>query len=202
MQTKLIKNLCKISVSILLMLISYSTTFAKISNENLINSNNENVVSLIKGELTPMLLPENSRDNYVLPFATILTSTPTASLVYDVATFCIPAQGYSYPTISGTATLSSTSTPYSWRRIADHVSAKIAFIVCFVNGVILTAETSIFIIISELICLSLFLYCYYMSDKYCNKNIDVNNMDPCWWKYHALFHSFSVCAQMLIIYSV
>ena len=91
---------------------------------------------------------------------------------------------------------------YSWRRIADHVSAKIAFIVCFVNGVMLTAETSIFIIISELICLSLFLYCYYMSDKYCNKNIDINNMDPCWWKYHTLFHSFSVCAQMLIIYSV
>ena len=91
---------------------------------------------------------------------------------------------------------------YSWRRIADHVSAKIAFIVCFVNGVMLTAETSIFIIISELICLSLFLYCYYMSDKYCNKNIDINNIDPCWWKYHTLFHSFSVCAQMLIIYSI
>ena len=91
---------------------------------------------------------------------------------------------------------------YSWRRIADHVSAKIAFIVCFVNGVMLTAETSIFIIISELICLSLFLYCYYMSDKYCNKNIDINDINHCWWKYHALFHSFSVCSQMLIIYSI
>lgn len=91
---------------------------------------------------------------------------------------------------------------YSWRRIADHVSAKIAFIVCLVNGLMLATETSIFIVISELICFGLFLYCYYMSDKYCNKNIDLNNTDPCWWKYHALFHSFSVCAQMLIIYSI
>lgn len=91
---------------------------------------------------------------------------------------------------------------YSWRRIADHISAKIAFIVCLINGLVLASTVSIFIVISELICFGLFLYCYYMSDKYCNKNINVNNTDPCWWKYHTLFHLFSVCAQMLIIYSI
>lgn len=91
---------------------------------------------------------------------------------------------------------------YSWRRIADHISAKIAFIVCLVNGLMLAPSTSIFIIITELISFSLFLYCYYMSEKYCNKNIDINDINHCWWKYHALFHSFSVCSQMLIIYSI
>lgn len=91
---------------------------------------------------------------------------------------------------------------YSWRRIADHISAKIAFIVCLVNGLILASSTSIFIVISELLCFCAFLYCYYMSNKYCNKSISINNTDPCWWKYHVLFHFFSVCSQMLIIYSI
>jgi hypothetical protein len=56
--------------------------------------------------------------------------------------------------------------------------------------------------ISEIICLYLFIYCYYMSDKYCNCNIDINNMDSCWWKYHVAFHLFSVCTQILVIFSI
>ena len=89
---------------------------------------------------------------------------------------------------------------YSWRRIADHVSSKTLFIIFFINGLLLAND--IVFVLSELICLILFIYCFYMSDKYCNKNINVNDMDPCWWKYHILFHFFGVCSQMLIIYTI
>jgi len=89
---------------------------------------------------------------------------------------------------------------YSYRRIADHISSKILFIIFFIKGLLLATDPVF--VISEIICLSLFIYCFYMSDKYCNCNIHINNMDPCWWKYHMLFHFFSVCSQMLIIYSI
>jgi hypothetical protein len=101
--------------------------------------------------------------------------------------------------VAGTVSVNHWQNPtYSWRRIADHFTAKAAFVICFVNGFYLYPA----FIILKLICASLFIYCFYMSDKYCNKNIHVNEMDPCWWKYHVLFHFFSVCSQMLIIYSM
>jgi hypothetical protein len=87
---------------------------------------------------------------------------------------------------------------YSWRRIIDHISSKILFIIFFINGILLASDPIFFI--SEIICLGLFIYCYFMSDKYCNYNIHINDIDPCWWKYHMLFHFFAVCSQMLIIY--
>jgi hypothetical protein len=87
---------------------------------------------------------------------------------------------------------------YSWRRIVDHIVSKVAFMICFVNGFFLYTS----LIIPKIIFFTAFLYCYYMSDKYCNCNIHVNNMDPCWWKYHVSFHFFSTCTQMLIIWSI
>jgi hypothetical protein len=89
---------------------------------------------------------------------------------------------------------------YSWRRIADHISSKILFIIFFVNGLLLATDP--IFVLSELICLFLFIYCFYMSDKYCNYNINIHDMDPCWWKYHVLFHLFGVCSQLIIIYSI
>ena len=103
--------------------------------------------------------------------------------------------------VAGSVSVNHWQNPtYSWRRIADHFTAKAAFVICLVNGVLFA--TDIIFITAELICSSLFIYCFYMSDKYCNKNISINEMDPCWWKYHVLFHFFSVCSQMLIIYSI
>ena len=89
---------------------------------------------------------------------------------------------------------------YSWRRIADHIAAKFAFIVCFVKGVLFASNP--ILLTSQIICFGLFLYFYYMSNKYCNCNININNMDSCWWKYHVSFHLFSVCTQILVIFSI
>jgi len=89
---------------------------------------------------------------------------------------------------------------YAWRRIADHITSKTLFVIFFINGLLLAND--VVFVTSEIICLSLFVYCFYMSDKYCNKSIDINEVDPCWWKYHILFHFFGVCSQMLIIYSM
>jgi len=103
--------------------------------------------------------------------------------------------------VAGTVSVNHWRNPtYSWRRIADHFTAKAAFVICLVNGVLFA--TDVVFITAELICSSLFVYCFYMSDKYCNKSIQINEMDSCWWKYHVLFHFFSVCSQMLIIYSM
>ena len=64
---------------------------------------------------------------------------------------------------------------YSWRRIADHVLAKISFIIFFVSAFLFANNPVIFI--CETIFFGLFLYCYYMSDKYCNINIELHNTD-------------------------
>ena len=87
---------------------------------------------------------------------------------------------------------------YSYRRIADHIAAKFAFIIVFINGFYLYPVFFIY----KLVCLKLVLYCYCMSDKYCNRNININDMNPCWWKYHVAFHICCVCSQMLIIYCI
>jgi len=89
---------------------------------------------------------------------------------------------------------------YSWRRIADHIAAKFAFIVCFIKGILSISNP--ILVLSEITCFGLFLYFYNMSNKYCNCNIDINNMDSCWWKYHVAFHLFSVCTQILVIFSI
>jgi hypothetical protein len=87
---------------------------------------------------------------------------------------------------------------YSWRRITDHIAAKVAFIICFVNGFFIYPS----FFIQKIGGFCAFLYCYYMSDKYCNKNIHINEMNPCWWKYHFAFHLFCVVTQMLIVKSI
>ena len=61
---------------------------------------------------------------------------------------------------------------YSSRRIADHISAKVSFIICIVTAFYLYPV----FVIPKLICLGLVFYCYYMSEKYCNCNIHINNI--------------------------
>jgi hypothetical protein len=85
---------------------------------------------------------------------------------------------------------------YSWRRIADRMYAKMAFIICFVNGIRYSYLDPL--IITEWVAFLIFLYLYYMSNKYCNKN----TVDTCWWKYHLMFHLFSAYSQLIIIHSM
>ena len=87
---------------------------------------------------------------------------------------------------------------YSWRRVADHISAKSAFVVVFTKGFYIYPA----FLPLKLIGLGFVLYCYYMSDKYCNCNIHINNMDPCWWKYHVGFHVCCVGTNILIIWCI
>jgi hypothetical protein len=88
---------------------------------------------------------------------------------------------------------------YSWRRIADRIYAKIAFMICCINGVRYFYLDPL--IITELVAFLIFVYCYYMSNKYCNTYLQNNNIS-CWWKYHLMFHLFSAYSQLIIIHSM
>ena len=77
---------------------------------------------------------------------------------------------------------------YSWRRIVDRIYAKIAFAICFINGIRYSYLDPL--IITEwvaFVAFVAFVYCYYMSNKYCNTNLQ-NKIVSCWWKYHLMFH--------------
>jgi hypothetical protein len=88
---------------------------------------------------------------------------------------------------------------YSYRRIADRIYAKIAFMICCINGIRYSYLDPLIIIgwISFLI----FVYCYYMSNKYCNDLCYNKNYSPnsIWWKYHVLFHFFAMQVQIITI---
>ena len=91
---------------------------------------------------------------------------------------------------------------YSWRRIADRISAKMAFVICFINGIRYSYLDPL--IITEwvaFVAFVAFVYCYYMSNKYCNTNLQ-NKIVSCWWKYHLMFHLFSAYSQLIIIHSM
>ena len=90
---------------------------------------------------------------------------------------------------------------YSWRRIVDRIYAKIAFAICFINGI----RHYYFdpLINSSCIAFVIFVYFYYMSNKYCN-DTSCNNMqiNPCWWKYHMIFHFLATYVQIIVIKSM
>lgn len=71
--------------------------------------------------------------------------------------------------------------------------------ICFVNGVRYSYLDQL--IITEWVAFVAFVYCYYMSNKYCNTNLQ-NKIVSCWWKYHLMFHLFSAYTQLIIIHSM
>ena len=79
---------------------------------------------------------------------------------------------------------------YSWRRIIDCIFSKFVFIFSLINGIFYVTYMP-FTIAGYLVLFAI-LYCYYLSNKYCGNN-------PIWWKYHILFHLFTVCIQFIII---
>lgn len=90
---------------------------------------------------------------------------------------------------------------YSWRRIVDRVYAKIAFTICFVNGIRYYYLDPL--IISSCIVFIIFMYFYYMSNKFCNdKFCDNMQINPCWWKYHMIFHFLAIYVQTIVIKSM
>ena len=92
---------------------------------------------------------------------------------------------------------------YSWRRIADRIYAKIAFLVVFFNGIRFYYFDPL--IHSSYIAFIIFVYFYYMSNKWCNDsfcNNMINNPNPIWWKYHFLFHVLATYVQIIVVYSM
>jgi hypothetical protein len=90
---------------------------------------------------------------------------------------------------------------YSWRRIVDRIYAKIAFAICFINGIRYYYLDPL--INSSCIAFITFVYFYYMSNKFCNDKF-CNNMqiNPCWWKYHMVFHFLATYVQIIVIKSM
>ena len=90
---------------------------------------------------------------------------------------------------------------YSWRRIVDRIYAKIAFAICFINGIRYYYFDPL--INSSCIAFVIFVFFYYMSNKYCNDK-SCNNMqiNPCWWKYHIIFHFLATYVQIIVIKSM
>jgi hypothetical protein len=90
---------------------------------------------------------------------------------------------------------------YSWRRIVDRIYAKIAFAICFINGIRYYYLDPL--INSSCVAFITFVYFYYMSNKFCNDKF-CNNMqiNPCWWKYHMVFHFLATYVQIIVIKSM
>lgn len=90
---------------------------------------------------------------------------------------------------------------YSLRRIVDRIYAKIAFAICFINGIRYYYLDPL--INSSCVAFITFVYFYYMSNKFCNDKF-CNNMqiNPCWWKYHMVFHFLATYVQVIVIKSM
>ena len=83
---------------------------------------------------------------------------------------------------------------YSWRRLADHVWAKISFTTFLVNGV-MHLEYFPFIITSYPL-LIILLYCYY-------KSCTLNSLGKTnWWRFHLIFHIIMTYQQFIVLYSI
>ena len=90
---------------------------------------------------------------------------------------------------------------YSWRRIVDRIYAKIAFIICIVNGV--KNYKNEVLCNTSCIAFVVFVYMYYMSNKYCNdKTCNEKEINPIWWKYHMMFHLLATYVQIMVIRSM
>lgn len=140
-------------MSILLILVSYTTVFAKHSKVYEFDNKHELVIPLIKGELTPILLKgdltsdnnalNNAVDVFVVP-GNLLTSTLTFYLAdangnpttITGTQFCLPSlTGISIPnTANGTI---STTGVYSFTRISDEngVACSTLSNTCGIGGI-------------------------------------------------------------------
>jgi len=74
---------------------------------------------------------------------------------------------------------------YSWRRVLDHVTARLVFTIFFLKGEHVKNK---FFIFTGHTATVLLLYCYYRSFQ----------NPPNWWKYHMAFH-FLTAYNLLIV---
>ena len=133
---------------------------------------------------------------YVVPYE------QSKYLVVSSCFFLIPTfygythKEYVYSSISLITSLCSINfwrdANYSYRRVIDHITAKVSFVIYLKKGFqIIIYKPYLFISYGNLIGL---LYCYYMSNKCSETDI--------WWKYHMMFHLLVACNKIILIRSV
>ena len=83
---------------------------------------------------------------------------------------------------------------YGWRRTMDIITANIAGIIMFVNGIIYIRYTP-YVMISASGLLML-LYSFYLSCIYYAAK------RQSWWKYHMLFHTIAICELFILLDSI
>lgn len=81
---------------------------------------------------------------------------------------------------------------YCYRRSADLIIGKIAFIIYMVQGVKYVTWTPF--VVTGYTALAGLIYCYYMSNKHADSEL--------WWKYHMMFHLLISYNQFIGIKSV
>jgi len=123
-------HLRRLTISILLILVSYTGVFAKFSKVHELNNKHELVMSLIKGELTPILLKADlTVDSKTLNPQLVLITTPeilmapvgTATFTYTYSPFCLPdPTGISEPSAPNTSLgILPSFGAYSYKRYSD-----------------------------------------------------------------------------------
>lgn len=83
---------------------------------------------------------------------------------------------------------------YSYRRLVDRYYSKLSFIIFFMNGTKHLRGSGLLAIgYGNAIAIA---YTYYLSDKY---SYGQTNQ---WYKYHMLFHTFTMSGQFLVLYGI
>ena len=83
---------------------------------------------------------------------------------------------------------------YGWRRTMDIITANIAGIIMFVNGIIYIRYTPYVMISAS--GLLILMYSFYLSCVY----YAVKRQS--WWKYHILFHTIAICELFILLDSI
>ena len=83
---------------------------------------------------------------------------------------------------------------YGWRRTMDIITANIAGIIMFVNGIIYIRYTPYVMISAS--GLLILMYSFYLS---CVYNAVKRQS---WWKYHLLFHTIAICELFILLDSI
>ena len=119
MQNNLVKFVQKVSIASLLLLVTFSTSFANTTNNISFNNEVGYEIPMPKGELTPIVILGKSESNFTTPTESIGASptlTPTLSYATDV--FCVPGLLYFNPTPTPGKRLKAQNA-YTWERIGD-----------------------------------------------------------------------------------
>jgi hypothetical protein len=148
---------------------------------------------------------DNTIDNnrYVAEWAQSKWLTFSSTFFMAPALYGFLNHLYLVPTVLVGASLISMNywrhATYSYRRLVDRYYSKFAFIICFVNGIMhLQGHKQLAIGYGHAFAIT---YTYYLSEKCSSMQVCYGQTNQ-WYKYHMLFHTFTMSGQFLVIYSI